>query len=76
MSNHDCFHCGIKHSASQSILFSEKHFCCNGCKTVFEIFNENELTCYYDLENSPGKIPEEIQGKYDYLTNSKIAEKL
>ena len=76
MSNHDCFHCGIKHTESQSILFSEKHFCCNGCKTVFEVFNENDLTCYYDLENAPGKIPEEIQGKYDYLTNPKIVEKL
>lgn len=76
MPNHDCFHCGLEHNESQSIIFSEKQFCCNGCKTVFEIFNENDLTCYYDLENAPGKIPEEIQGKYDYLTNPKIVEKL
>lgn len=76
MDKHNCFHCGIEHSDSKTIAFQEKNFCCNGCKTVFEIFNENDLVCYYDLENAPGKIPEEIKGKYDYLTNAKIVEKL
>ncbi|MCK5815864.1 MAG: heavy metal translocating P-type ATPase metal-binding domain-containing protein [Flavobacteriaceae bacterium] len=76
MPNPKCFHCGIEHSSSHTIISQQKNFCCNGCKTVFEIFNENDLTCYYDLENTPGKIPEEIKGKYDYLTNPKIAEKL
>lgn len=76
MNTHTCFHCGIEHSNSETIKSQEKHFCCNGCKTVFEILNENDLTCYYDLENAPGKIPEEIKGKYDYLSNSQIVEKL
>ncbi len=76
MNTHTCFHCGIEHSDSESIISQQKNFCCNGCKTVFEILNENDLTCYYDLENTPGKIPEEIKGKYDYLTNPQIAEKL
>ncbi|MFK5878412.1 MAG: heavy metal translocating P-type ATPase metal-binding domain-containing protein [Flavobacteriaceae bacterium] len=76
MNTHTCFHCGIEHSDSESIISQQKNFCCNGCKTVFEILNENDLTCYYDLENAPGKIPEEIKGKYDYLTNPQIVEKL
>ena len=58
------------------ITFQEKLFCCNGCKTVFEIFSENDLTCYYDLQNSPGAIPKEIAGKYDFLTQENIIEKL
>lgn len=76
MNEHTCFHCGIEHNNNISIVFAEKNFCCNGCKTVFEIFNEYELTDYYSIESTPGKIPESIQGKYDYLTNDSIVEKL
>lgn len=72
----NCYHCGNESTDTNSLIFEEKKFCCNGCKTVFEILNENELTSYYDFEQSPGKIPEEIKGKYDYLDNESIASKL
>tara|TARA_R110002049_G_scaffold108455_1_gene256721 strand:+ start:4423 stop:6798 length:2376 start_codon:yes stop_codon:yes gene_type:complete len=75
MENNTCFHCGDD-CGSHPIRFQEKSFCCNGCKTVFEIFNENDLTCYYDLQNSPGAIPKEIEGKYDFLSQENIIEKL
>ncbi|OIQ41821.1 MAG: ATPase [Bacteroidetes bacterium MedPE-SWsnd-G1] len=76
MNKHSCFHCGIEHTNKVTIAFADKNFCCNGCKTVFEIFNESELTDYYSIEKTPGKIPEAIHGKYDYLTNESIVEKL
>ncbi|WP_111683893.1 heavy metal translocating P-type ATPase [Winogradskyella tangerina] len=75
MENKSCFHCGDV-CGNHPILFQEKSFCCNGCKTVFEIFSENDLTCYYDLQNSPGAIPKEIEGKYDFLSQENIIEKL
>lgn len=75
MGNKSCFHCGDD-CGNHPIIFQEKIFCCNGCKTVFEIFNENDLTCYYDLQNSPGAIPKEIEGKYDFLSQENIVEKL
>ncbi|WP_411894553.1 heavy metal translocating P-type ATPase [Winogradskyella sp. A2] len=75
MGNNTCFHCGDD-CGNHPISFQDKSFCCNGCKTVFEIFNENELTCYYDLQNSPGAIPKEIEGKYDFLSKENIIEKL
>ncbi len=75
MSFNNCYHCGAD-CDKNLIHFSEKDFCCNGCKTVFEILNTNELSCYYDLESSPGTIPKEIQGKYNYLENEDIIEKL
>ena len=75
MSNLACYHCG-NNCDDESIKSSDKFFCCNGCKTVFEIFSENDLTCYYDLDQNPGAIPEEILGKYDFLDNQKIVEKL
>ena len=70
-----CYHCGNV-CDNKSITIEDKFFCCNGCKTVFEIFSDNDLTCYYDLDQNPGAIPEEIQGKYDFLENQKIAKKL
>ncbi len=70
-----CYHCG-NDCDTVTINYDDKYFCCNGCKTVYEIFSENELTCYYDLQNSPGAIPSEIEGKYDFLDNEKIKEKL
>ena len=75
MENKHCFHCGDD-CGNHPITFQNKSFCCNGCKTVFEIFNENDLTCYYDLQNSPGAVPKEIEGKYDFLTQENIIEKL
>lgn len=43
---------------------------------MYENFSDNELTCYYDFQENPGAIPSEIKGKYDFLDNPKIAEKL
>ena len=75
MSKIPCFHCGTD-CKNDLIVFDEKQFCCNGCKTVYEILNQSELNCYYYLESSPGSIPKDIQGKYDYLDNEEIAQKV
>lgn len=75
MSNPDCYHCGTK-CGSDPIVFQDKPFCCNGCKTVYEILNQNQLDVYYNLESTPGTIPNEIAGKFDYLGNLDIAKKL
>ena len=75
MEHSSCFHCGDP-CEKDIITFQDKTFCCNGCKTVFEIFSEHDLSCYYDLENAPGSAPAEIAGKYDFLTRDDILEKL
>ncbi|WP_422092209.1 heavy metal translocating P-type ATPase [Tenacibaculum ovolyticum] len=75
MESTKCFHCGNE-CDTKTITVQEKFFCCNGCKTVYEIFSENDLTCYYDFQNNPGAVPEEIQGKYDFLENEAIVDKL
>ncbi|MBZ9627799.1 heavy metal translocating P-type ATPase metal-binding domain-containing protein [Psychroflexus sp. CAK1W] len=75
MSIDKCFHCGDD-CARTKIHHDDKLFCCNGCKTVFEIFSENDLTCYYDFEQNPGATPIDIDGKYDYLDKPEIVEKL
>ena len=70
-----CFHCG-DFCNEITITFNNKSFCCNGCKTVYEIFSENDLTSYYDLQSSPGAVPKDIKGKYDFLSQQNIIDKL
>ncbi|AUC76933.1 heavy metal translocating P-type ATPase [Olleya sp. Bg11-27] len=70
-----CYHCG-DNCTDTTILLEEKPFCCQGCKTVYEILSESDLTCYYDMQSAPGAIPKEIEGKYDFLSQDKIIEKL
>lgn len=70
-----CYHCGDTCNKGE-IIANEKDFCCNGCKTVYEIFAASDLTCYYEMQASPGAVPKEIEGKYDFLDNDSIAEKL
>ncbi len=72
----NCFHCGLDIIKEEEIIFDEKKFCCNGCKTVYEIFSLNDMTCYYDFEKSPGATPLDIKGKYDFLDNEGIVAKL
>ncbi len=76
MDTENCFHCGNEIIKKDEIVFDEKKFCCNGCKTVYEIFSQNDLTCYYDFQAAPGATPQDIQGKYDFLDNEEIVTKL
>jgi len=76
MSGQSCFHCGLTIPENEVIYFDQKEFCCNGCKTVYEIFSLHNLTSYYDFEKSPGATPQDIQGKYDFLDNESILSKL
>ncbi|WP_242158277.1 heavy metal translocating P-type ATPase [Aestuariivivens sediminis] len=70
-----CFHCGLDAETS-GIVYDDKPFCCHGCKTVYEIFTIHDLTCYYDFQQAPGTTPKEIEGKYNFLDNSKIVDQL
>ena len=76
MDTQNCFHCGLDIIKEDEIIFDTKSFCCNGCKTVYEIFSLNDMTCYYDFEKSPGTTPQDTNGKYNFLDNESIASKL
>ncbi|MFI2743920.1 heavy metal translocating P-type ATPase [Zhouia sp. PK063] len=70
-----CFHCGIL-LGKDTIVYDEKKFCCSGCKTVYEIFRANDLSCYYDLASNPGASPIINQQKFDFLNHTETVEKL
>ena len=50
-----CYHCG-EDCDHQDIHIEEKIFCCDGCKMVYEILNENDMCTYYDLESNKAGI--------------------
>ena len=72
-----CFHCGDRCSSTK-ISFQEKYFCCEGCKMVFSILNENNLCEYYTIDDHPG-INRKIKvrdSKFAFLDNETIKSKL
>lgn len=48
-----CFHCGLA-CHDGSFALAEKSFCCQGCRTVFELLTENGLENYYQLSETAG----------------------
>ncbi len=48
-----CYHCGEDGNA-ELVLFKDKSFCCQGCKMVYEILNENDLCQYYEMDQQAG----------------------
>jgi Cu+-exporting ATPase len=60
------------------VIFDEKPFCCNGCKTVYEILKESDACEYYNIESHPGiKLKDAgIGQRYAYLDNEEIRNDL
>ncbi len=71
----NCFHCG-QGIEKERILFDEKTFCCNGCKSVYEILNTNNLSNFYELNKRAGIRPDESSSQFDYLDTPEIFEKV
>ncbi len=68
-----CFHCGLN-CPNDIFQIDEKHFCCNGCKLVYQILDKNNLCQYYDFDKKAGIKPQ--KGHFDYLANENIATEL
>ncbi|MCX6190599.1 MAG: heavy metal translocating P-type ATPase metal-binding domain-containing protein [Bacteroidetes bacterium] len=77
INNKACFHCGDD-CPNDSVFIGENHFCCNGCKSVFEILNEHDLCTYYSLNSTPGigQKNEIRKDKFQFLDNKDIQKKL
>lgn len=72
-----CIHCG-EDCGNYPVVWDEKPFCCNGCKTVYQILNEKDLKQYYEIAPMPGiRVESPEQGeKYAYLDLDEIRTKL
>ena len=49
----ECFHCG-ETCTTTIIRADNKHFCCEGCKMVYQLLNQSGLCDYYTLNEKPG----------------------
>lgn len=66
-----CSHCKIDFDKNSMIFQGNNAFCCNGCKNVFNLINENNLEDFYKNASNLSKINEQIS----YDENSFFIEK-
>lgn len=72
----NCYHCG-EECSNASIRIDDKYFCCQGCRTVYEILDQNKLCNYYDIEKTPGITLSDLNlRKFDYLDDPIVQSKL
>ncbi len=72
----ECFHCGQK-LENEDIIFDEKHFCCAGCKTVYEILNLHGLENFYAMNRDAGIRPDDKANRhFEFLDTPEIFEKV
>ncbi len=72
-----CHHCGDDCN-TKPIGFEGHFFCCNGCQTVYQILQENNLCAYYDLNENAGISlkAKNFGHKYDYLDEPQVQRQL
>ncbi|RTL58942.1 MAG: HAD family hydrolase [Sphingobacteriales bacterium] len=72
-----CTHCG-EDCITANIILGDSHFCCEGCKMVYQLINQNGLCEYYNLNENPG-INQRItirKDKFAFLDDQKIEQQL
>jgi P-type Cu+ transporter len=76
MSTDKCYHCGDD-IIGKPILTDDHEFCCNGCKSVYMLLNENALGNFYQLEQGAGIRPSDSNPhKFAFLDVENIREKI
>ncbi len=71
-----CQHCG-EECQGTTIHIEDKYFCCEGCKMVYDILNEQDLCAYYKIDEKAGiSLKGRIQQRYDYLDDPEVIQKL
>jgi len=72
-----CAHCG-EECPNEDIGLAGAHFCCAGCRSVYQLINQQGLCDYYALNEQPGA-PQQIpvrKDKFAFLDDSRIIQKL
>jgi Cu+-exporting ATPase len=70
-----CFHCGDE-IIGKGYFLDEKVFCCNGCRSVYQLLKDNNLGDFYSFETNAGVKPsKESEHKYAFLDVDSIRQK-
>ncbi len=70
-----CYHCGDD-CLTDAYIIDDKHFCCHGCKSVYEILSAGKLCNYYVFNDHPGATRARIDKRFDYLSDPAIISEL
>ena len=72
-----CYHCG-ESCREEQISYHHHNFCCEGCRTVYDLLKENDLCQYYRFTDGTGNSPDAdfYQGKFDHLDLAEVRTKL
>lgn len=70
-----CYHCGDDCPTGEYTI-EEKHFCCHGCKSVYQVLSDNKLCSYYNYNEHPGATRAHTDKRFDYLSEPSIVSEL
>ncbi|MBN8789504.1 MAG: heavy metal translocating P-type ATPase metal-binding domain-containing protein [Terrimonas sp.] len=72
----NCYHCGEQ--CEEIIVANDRNFCCEGCKQVYLLLNENNLCSYYNFDKNPGIKAKGkfVAEKFAYLDDESVTRKL
>jgi P-type Cu+ transporter len=72
-----CYHCHDD-LRGRALTFDDKAFCCEGCRTVYQILNENDLCTFYALDDAAGLSQKNRKNSYayDYLNDPSVSAQL
>ncbi|UOE46279.1 heavy metal translocating P-type ATPase metal-binding domain-containing protein [Mucilaginibacter sp. SMC90] len=70
-----CYHCGDD-CLTETYILDDKHFCCHGCKSVYQLLSESQLCNYYTYNDHPGATRARIDRRFNYLSEPSIVSQL
>ncbi len=73
----ECYHCGSP--SRNPLVFEDKSFCCQGCKSVYQIIEQNNLCQFYDLGEKPGNTIAQESGdthRFAFLKDPEVLAQL
>jgi len=74
-----CAHCG-EHCDRDHIVLNDLYFCCEGCKTVYDLLSEHDLCGYYSIDDpemiSLKHLSHKSMERFAFLDDSSIADSL
>lgn len=59
-----CYHCGD--TCKSIVFFDHKPFCCEGCKTVYEVLQNHDLAAFYDFERDGSATQAKVKGLAEF----------
>ena len=70
-----CYHCGDD-CLTEHYIADERHFCCQGCKSVYQVLSAGDLCSYYNYNEHPGATRVRTDKRFDYLADPTIVSEL